>query len=364
MRPRRTSSFVDVAPHITDDSAEQGKERVIESLEILNKHIINVAAVLAKTRNVPKKNKIEVIKEKVIIPLTKSNFGKTVVFFSALLNIFLMFSESEVDHSRPFILLEWACLFIIIIQIILKIMYNKTILDHSFWIYFDIFNAIVSFLYLVTPETSLLHAMLQYLRLALIVRLIELYRPSRSLVVAMAKTTGITVAVIVLTLIFAFLSAYIGCSLFHSHSSYNTFGESLYTIFIVLMQSGLPGYHTITPTQKLTFGIFYIIVSFIGSFVIMNVLTGVSYLSFLKEKRDEQKKYDLLEQKRQVDESNRAVVKRLVSKSRKEIQNVRLARKLDPESMRVAEHCLQQMRDKTAKMIEIVTKIEEIADAI
>lgn len=368
MRPRRKSSFVDVAPHISNgQSNDKRTDLLIESLETLNQHIMDFAVAIVTPEKTDEKKKIEVIKEKVVKPVIKSFFAKFILISMTILNVCLLYEETKsTERSEIFIFLEILCFMTIVVQIIMKILHNPAILNHSFWIYLDMATVVSTFMYHVTPTDSHVHTFFMYSRLLICLRLVEMFQPSRRLVLSMGKTAGITIVVLFFIAVFAFFTAYLGYTLFSRLSSdwWGSLTQSLYTIFIILMQSGLPGYHAIEPTRKMSSMLFYLAVSFIGSFVIMNALTGVSYLSLLKAKRDEQRKRELRELKRKADENNRAVAERLVSSKRKQIERAPSRKKMKEGRIRVVERHVIRMRQKMEKLEVILKAIEEITEEV
>ena len=240
------------------------------------------------------------VKDNYVDPFISSNLSNIIFFSGYCMNVGILLAETYDEfyatHFGMIVFFEIiSYLIILLITSCRFILYGSRYWKY-FWNYICIFCLIVTPLYYIvllfddTHED--LYLTLKILRLALIFRIINLYHPTRIIFHSLIKSTLNISLITYLILLFIILSAFIANALFKEASKtfFGSIKQSMYTIFIILSQSGwLQSYRKVLNIYPNISKLFYIVVGFFGSFVLINLFTGVSLVSMNKAKRAQQK---------------------------------------------------------------------------
>ena len=181
---------------------------------------------------------------------------------------------------------ELLCFFALASELTLKAILDPLLLL-KFWNVVGLLGAVSSLLYGTLGFFKCLETPLKIFRLVLLLRVCAIFPSSRNLLVAVWETRGSSMVILSFILVCLVVSAGLGVRLFRDINDYwfGTTSSSLYTSFVIVSQSGwLPAYHDVESERKAAAKLYFLIVSFLGSFIMLNALNGVSAQSTEKVK--------------------------------------------------------------------------------
>ncbi|KAK8878070.1 hypothetical protein M9Y10_004833 [Tritrichomonas musculus] len=291
--------FNDISPILKYQDIKKHSLVTIDNLINLHTQLLELA-----NKVIPKKKPFwERVKDSYVDPFLSSKLS-TIIFFSGYaMNIGILFAETNEEfydkHFCMIIFFEIISYFIILLITTCRFIIHGSHYWKYFWNYICIGCLIVTPLYylflLKFSDHEDLILTFKILRLALIFRIINLYHPTRILFHSIIKSLLNISLISYLILLFIIISAFIANSLFKEISKdfFGSIQKSMYTIFIILSQSGwLQSYRKVTNEYPNISKLFYICIGFFGSFVLMNSFTGISLISMNKAKRIQEKDND------------------------------------------------------------------------
>ena len=293
------SYFYDIDPVFPNNENNKRSLVTIDNLLELHSQLIQLSNFI-----IPQKKSLrQRIKDEYIEPYIKSVYSKIVGLFGCLLNIVVLFVETNAEmynnNRYIFIFLDFLGILIMTSHFIFKMMIFRNIFWKHIWNYIDIIcfaDTILYYgLYNIKHNEKLL-LLIKILRLLHFTRIIRIYRPSGFLFNSIIRAFPNIGLVSYLILLFIIIAATLATSLF-SKSSTKMFGSlqnSMFSIFVILSQSGwLKSYWKTESFYPINAKVFFIIVGFFGSFVLMNSFTGISSSSVEKVKKMSEKEKEI-----------------------------------------------------------------------
>ncbi|MCC5877961.1 MAG: ion transporter [Candidatus Sumerlaeia bacterium] len=198
------------------------------------------------------------------------NFIVAVIIFNALL------IGLETYYYHPVIdILEWICVWIFVVEIILKYTYARTRREYfrDGWNWFDIIVVGAAFV----PQVSGFSTALRILRVLRVLRLIKVIPEMRLIVSVLAKSlTSMTYIAALMSIVF-YVFAVIGHHLFGDvQMEYASLHESMFTLFRVLTLESWTAirYAAIEHDMYWSSTIFHVVWVLVSTFVMLNLIVG------------------------------------------------------------------------------------------
>lgn len=198
---------------------------------------------------------------------------------ACLANGLLLFLEAyEAVPNIWLVIGELFCFFALAIEIGIKLISNPSVLL-TFWNGITVLSFIASLLYGTCGHFESVRTPIMLFRLVILLRICSVFPSSRILMISVWETRNSSVVILSFIIIFLVCAARLGSDLFESINDY-WFGtplDSLYTSFVIVSQSGwLPAYHDVESESRIAAKLYFLVVSFLGSFIMLNALNGVS----------------------------------------------------------------------------------------
>lgn len=296
MRKQR-ESFEDILPIIRGKETKRRSRATIEHLSLLRFQLMEFAT----NKEQPKKNNPM---DQLIInycqPIVNSAYFKWIGIIGLLMNHFILFAETNKRfysfHHSLIIFFEIVSYLILFFGFVLTLLTQGKRFINEFWCYIDIICIFVTPLYYFLtdkfPTNIELIFTLKILRLLPILRSIKFYRSSAHLFRSIMKSLPNLSLTSYFILFFISVSAFVATSIFKEGSIkwFHSIRNSMYAVFVLLSQSGwLDSYWKAEEKFPNMAKIFYILIGFFGSFVLVNIFTGISSISMNKAKQYEEK---------------------------------------------------------------------------
>lgn len=296
MKEDHNAIFNDISPVLKYKDIRKNSLVTIYNLKNLHTQLLELA-----NKVIPKKVPlIERIQNNYVNPFISSNYSKIIFFSGYCMNLGVLLAETNEEfYDRNFKIIAFfefiSYLIILLISSCRFIIYRSQFWTY-FWNYISIGCLIITPLYYIVllffnNHEDLLFT-LKILRLASIFRIINLYHPTRIIFHSLIRSLLNISLITYLILLFIILSAFVASELFEekAKSFFGSIKLSMYTIFIILSQSGwLSSYRKVCHEYPIASKIFYISVGFFGSFVLINLFTGIALVSMNKAKRKQEK---------------------------------------------------------------------------
>lgn len=190
-----------------------------------------------------------------------------------------LFLEAYEPGPNPWLVTgELFCFFALAVEIGIKLIFNPSVLL-TFWNGIAVLSFIASLLYFTCGHLESVRTPLMLFRLIIFLRICSVFPSSRILMVSVWETRNSSVVILSFIIVFLVCAAKLGSDLFESINKYwfGTHLDSLYTSFVIVSQSGwLPAYHDVEAESRIAAKLYFLVVSFLGSFIMLNALNGVS----------------------------------------------------------------------------------------
>ncbi|OHS96868.1 hypothetical protein TRFO_09781 [Tritrichomonas foetus] len=365
---RSDSSFDDISPILLNKSTRKHSLVTIDNLFELHTQLIQFSNVVIPQKEPWTKR----AKDLYIIPFLHSTLSKFINAIGWITNIIIFFIETREDfykeHFWWIFIFELFSYIIILVHVIFRITCENEIFWGYQWNYVDIICLFITPIYygLILfhhlSKTKIIF-FLKFVRLFHIPRIIRIYKPSRYLFHAIIKSIPNIGLISFLMILFIIITSAVACSLFSS-SSFTWFGSitnSMYTIFIILSQSGwLKSYWKAENAFPLTTKVFYILIGFLGSYILVNTFTGISSMSIDKVKRLKEKEKEENELKKQKEMEKKKNLGKLLQR-KKSLERIERFGKVTLDDL---EKSHLEMKKRLIKLHQLYQTLEQISENV
>lgn len=290
------NAFNDISPVLKFNDIRKHSLVTIDNLINLHSQLLELA-----NKVIPKKIPFwERVKQRYVDPFMSSKLLDIIFFSGYCMNIGILITETYedfyIEHFGMVIFFEIISYLIILLITSCRFIIYRSRYWKYFWNYICLSCSIVTPIYYIVllgfnDHTDLLFTM-KILRLGLVFRIINLYHPTRIIFHSLIKSILNISLITYLILLFIIISSFIANALFKETSKtfFGSMKQSMYSIFVILSQSGwLQSYRKVCHEYPNISKFFYITVGFFGSFVLINLFTGISLVSMNKAKRTQEK---------------------------------------------------------------------------
>ncbi|XP_072326884.1 cation channel sperm-associated protein 2-like [Scyliorhinus torazame] len=276
--------------------------------------------------------------------ILESSFFRNLILYLIILNTIVFGVLVDVaDKPGPkfhaittmLVIIEWCILSVLTCEIILRWLYDFVNFWKSGWNVFDLIVLITS----LVPEvvrgahlkTSIELHFLKVIRIFRALRSLKMMRrfhQVRLILLAMTKAFRTMTFILLLVLIFAYMFAVVGVSLFRSYTEsdkpglvYHTAFRGIFNTFQTLFQLfTLDHWHAllmdiwqVEEVDKITTGIYIMLWILIGSFIFRNIIVGIMVSNFQTIRKDLSVQIKQLEAQRRADHFKLQMMQRRLS---------------------------------------------------
>ncbi|XP_032906080.1 cation channel sperm-associated protein 2 isoform X1 [Amblyraja radiata] len=278
--------------------------------------------------------------------ILESLFFKNMILYLIIINIIVFGVLADVS-SQPgmkytiltimLVIIDWSILSVLVCEIILRWLQDFVKFWSSGWNVFDLIVLIISIIPEVINQTHLkISIELYFLKVFRILRVLRSLKRMRKfhqvrlLLLAMTKALKAMTFILMLVLLFAYVFAIVGVSLFRIYTESGNPGREykfafvniLHTLQTLFQLFTLDHWHAllidiwkVDEVDKIASGIYIIFWILIGSFIFRNIIVGIMVSNFQTIRNDLSAQVQQLEDQRKAEQFKLQIMQRRMSQS-------------------------------------------------